>query len=238
MISCVTPVILLFINSTLNISLSYQLMTDTTQIRSDVVPIMFIGGTGGNFLASLLYHAQHNIIFNTKFSTNGNAHECAKDKIEFFGGAKCSPKLHLHHFLKIPVTDEIKYIHTHCRDPLLFLNYFDKIIKTCYTADDMNEIAISFASKWGLEAASLDNMELTIGLHKFTLARYELLANPIDNDRVLNISWRELVYDDPSIILTKLSNFTNIPYTNFSVKSLLEWRELTLINFDIYKEYL
>lgn len=214
---------------------------EPSTIRSDVVPIMFMGGTGGNFLSSFLYHAKKNIKFGSEsFSNTGNAHSCDKDRIEFLGGARCSPVLHLKYFLEIPVTNEIKYIHTHCRDPLLFLNYFDKIIKTYYTPDDINEIALTFAFKWTETSGTgiLDHAPTNMEIHKFTLTRFPTIFNPCNNECVLNISWKELVYLDTSNVISKLSEFTHIPYDNFDLQTFLEWRRLTLLTLEINKEYL
>lgn len=214
---------------------------NTSPIRSDVVPIMFIGGTGGNFLGSLLYHARKNIKFDNKnFSDTGNAHACLKDKISFSAGSGCRPILHLKYFLEIPITDEVKYVHTHCRDPLLFLNYFDKIIKTCYTPDDINEIAVTFAIKWTADHGTgiQDHIPTNVEICKYNLTRYPSLSNPCDNNRVFNISWKELLYADTSIVISNLSDFTQIPYNNFDLNSFLEWRELTLLNLKNNKEYL
>jgi hypothetical protein len=48
------------------------------------------------------------------------------------------------------------------------------------------------------------------------------------NSNVLCISWKELVYYEPDILINKLHNFTQIPKENFNLENLYNWRKATI----------
>ena len=203
--------------------------------RTDVVPILYFGGTGGQFLATLLYHAKNNNTDYWKFSEYGNAHYSKKD---FAGTGNStgkhmwiSPVEHVDSILRIPITNSIIYGPSHCADPALALTYIDKIIKTHFTVDDLEEISIVFAVKWGIDDKGFDLTQLKelLETRKKAYEEFTSLVNEFydTENKVLNLSWQEILHADPSILIRKLSLFTEIPYENFSMYHFLKWRELT-----------
>ena len=55
-------------------------------------------------------------------------------------------------------------------------------------------------------------------------------------DRVLFISWKELLNQEGKDLFSRLSDFTGIPHYNFSIDNLLRWRYLTLNTIDTLKK--
>jgi hypothetical protein len=44
---------------------------------------------------------------------------------------------------------------------------------------------------------------------------------------MLNISWNDMLYNDPEILISKLHQYTQIPKENFNREKFVEWRQLT-----------
>jgi len=211
--------------------------------RSDVIPILYFNGTGGHFLASLLYYAKNNIKTHSwNFSEYGNAHRTKKDFILRGPGIWAPVTEHLDAILRMPMTNQTMYIPSHCNDPALALTHLDKIIKTHFTFNDLDEIATVFAVKWGLEEQALETKKLkqVLDAQKRAYSEFANLANEfIDPEhRVLNLSWQEILHAEPDILINKLSAFTAIPYENFSMNHFLKWRELTNRAIVEYKDIL
>ena len=49
-----------------------------------------------------------------------------------------------------------------------------------------------------------------------------------ESENLLNISWQELMHNDPITLINKLSQFTNLSVDRFPLDKLLTWRELTM----------
>lgn len=45
--------------------------------------------------------------------------------------------------------------------------------------------------------------------------------------RMLNVSWNDMLYNDPEVLICKLHQFTQLPKENFNREKFAEWRMLT-----------
>jgi hypothetical protein len=55
---------------------------------------------------------------------------------------------------------------------------------------------------------------------------------------MLCISWKEIYQFDSTILINKLSTFTNIPAQNFSLDQLNQWRNATKNGVDLVNDML
>ena len=197
--------------------------------RSDIVPLLFMGGTGGHFLSAFLYHAIEGDNY-WQFGKYGNAHHSRKENPGFSKGVSYPAINHITSLLKLPVFGKIRYIRSHCSDPSLALLHFDKVIKTYYETKDVPEISLVFLAKWGLDEGNLNIDELK-NRHisqRSTYFEFPELGNYYESENLLNISWQELMHNDPITLINKLSQFTNLSVDRFPLDKLLTWRELTM----------
>ena len=197
--------------------------------RSDIVPLLFMGGTGGHFLSAFLYHAIEGDNY-WQFSKYGNAHHSRKENPGFSKGVGYPAINHITSLLKLPVFGKIRYIRSHCSDPSLALLHFDKVIKTYYETKDVPELSLVFLAKWGLDEGNLNIDELK-NRHisqRSTYFEFPELGNYYESENLLNISWQELMHNDPITLINKLSQFTNLSVDRFPLDKLLTWRELTM----------
>jgi hypothetical protein len=208
--------------------------------RSDIVPVLYLGGSGGAFVSSFLYHAREKSNY-WVLSENGNAHATKRDAGTLHRGPRARPIDHINTICQLPVTDVVKYIPTHCSDPDLALLYFDKIIKIYNTESDQHDIALAFISKWGADDHQLPPAQLKL-MVKSAMTSYTdfpALCNKYrELDSVLNISWQEIMHDDPAVLVHKLSEFTGLPSADFPQEQLLTWRGLTRQAIEKYRSLL
>ena len=208
--------------------------------RSDIIPILYMPGTGGNFLGSFLYHAREGSNV-WKFSKHGNTHNTGRDPMGSINGPDSAAIDHINSIYQLPVNNTINYVPTHCANPSLALLYFDKIIKTYFTINDVNEIHLAFMAKRGDDfRMSLVQLKQIFEFEETSLSlydsKYKLLTEYLGSgDNVLNISWTEILHADPAILITKLSTFTNLPVDRFPLTALLTWRTLTIQSIREYK---
>ncbi len=213
--------------------------------RSDIVPVLFMGGTGGHFLSAFLYHAREGDNY-WQFSKCGNAHHSQKNNSSFSGGVSYPAINHINALLKLPVFGKIMYIRSHCHDPSLALLHFDKVIKTYYETKDVDELNLVFLAKWGLDEGNLNIDELKnrlispamTAVHHSKYFEFPELGNYYESENLLNISWQELMHNDPITLINKLSQFTNLSVDRFPLDKLLTWRELTMAGVNECKTHL
>jgi hypothetical protein len=204
--------------------------------RSDIIPILYMGGTGGHFLSAFLYHAREGDNY-WQFSKNGNTHHSQKEYTNYASGEWDIAIDHITPLLQIPISDNIKYIMSHCTEPELALSYFDKVIKTYYESNDVYEITLAFLAKWGsdhnnLSIDELRKMSIPINLRH---RNFPKLCKYYESDSLLNISWKELIHNDPNLLISKLSKFTSMNVERFPIDKLITWRKLTLDGISKYR---
>jgi peptidyl-prolyl cis-trans isomerase SurA len=93
---------------------------------------------------------------------------------------------------------------------------FDKVIQICYDEEDIPDIAYAYTAKIGLDENNNDDLNYLSNLVKacatsnlkiITKFKYRHDLEPA----LLNITWKELYQDNVDSLITKLSNFSNLP---------------------------
>ena len=209
----------------------------------NVIPINYCGGLGGQFLSSFLYAARENKSINWTFSKDGNAHETDKDHegTPTFGlGFDPTGKMNIDHLIKYAKTvpqDIIAYPHGHYANPDLLMEYVYKQIKIYAEPEQLDEILGVFILKnpsaGDFQTDPIDKEKyknnFNVKWRKVALPKFTRLFNscPDLEPRMLNISWDDMLYNDPEILISKMHEFTQIPKENFNRDKFAEWRQLT-----------
>lgn len=205
----------------------------------NVIPVNYFGGSGGQFVSSLLYSAREKDYNNWHFTEQGQCHASNQDRsIELINRPNIvddpTGEINLNliiDYAKTVSSDKVFYPQSHLIDPDKVLKYFNKQIKVYFDPDQADEIV-------GVIMLKLPDHFAHVVKHKSSPAwikrkelinKYSRLCNncPDLEPRMLNISWNELVYLDPTILISKLSKFTGIPEGDFDFKNFIKWRELT-----------
>jgi hypothetical protein len=211
----------------------------------NVIPVNYSGGLGGQFLSSFLHAARENRSINWIFSPDGNAHDSDKDWGSAPYGIGRDPTgekniAHLIEYAKIVPEGIIAYPHGHYPDPDLLMQYVDKQIKIYIAPEQLDETMGVFMLKHPATRVHFQNLtdpleqekykkHPMLQWRKFALTKFGRLYNscPDLEPRMLNISWNDMLYYDPEILISKLHDFTQIPKENFNRDKFAEWRMLT-----------
>ena len=219
------------------------------QKHTDIIPIGYLGGSGGHFLGSFLTKAKYNYPDKINLSNHGNSHNNYKEM--------SMPD----EFVKVSAEEQIKIIKEiqpntlrgytlqtpyffacHIIDADLLVNNFEKVIYIHYEYEDIYEIAKAYYGKW-----MLDEQNVQVENPKSTAIAIFALISDMKNklkvvkDRkdlepnVCNISWKELVHAEPNILIDKLSKFIGIDSSRFSESDLNLWRTATIACIDKYR---
>lgn len=100
--------------------------------------------------------------------------------------------------------------------------HFEKVIRITYSNKDISDIVKIKIFK--NNESEVTRAGLTSALHIYQ--KY-FLDNKVDTADLLNISWDNLLYDNPRILIEKLSKFTGYPEEDFNISQLVRWREIT-----------
>lgn len=200
-----------------------------------------MSGTGGNFLANFITMAKLNSKEPLQLSKHGNAHNSIWVELSGSKSGPYSPgqpasstdEEKIKHLLSgTPVKNSVPiyYPFDHIIDLKLCTMFFEKAIRITYEKDDINDVIYSYVGKYHIDTArknanDIFNLKLVSQVHISNYLKHFSTTDKIPN--VLYISWRELVYDDPIILIEKLNNFTKIPNENFSIENLIKWRKAT-----------
>jgi len=175
-------------------------------MNTDIIPISYVGGTGGNFLSYLVVAAKYNDYekYPLILSDNGNAHASPKD----FPMAPYP--LHIDDNLKINYLttytkftniekDKIKPYYTagHIVSNKLIVDTFAKSIRIIYDTDDIKEITHVFLGKYISDSLLVDTNKHKISPYyismEYQITKYSkfFIYEP-QYDSALYISWKEL----------------------------------------------
>lgn len=194
-----------------------------------LIPICFLGGSGGSFLNSWLTSAKYNVKCELQFSDYGGMHTLKH--LELPG--------HMHAITENIVT-KLEYIKslqfldnyseryppyfTTIHEPAVnVLEYFDRVINITYQIRDTNDLTACFIMKWGRDIRKSASGHYAEQAKLYTDKHH--LFKPIKNENVCNVSWTELFYyTDLDPFISKLSLFTGIPTNNFNIENLISWR--------------
>lgn len=200
-------------------------------IKTAVVPIMYVAGSGGHFLSSLLRRARSNYTANIPYGLSGYGN-CHNAIIDFgvFGGMETPFNEKMARLRQKPLEPNTTYYWPiHFNDIDLLMKEFDRSIKITYDEHDYLELAAIFYVKWGVEGK---NTTLPFSVYKFEdlLIEHQESFYPTTDygDNILNISWRELYHEENiDDVITRLSAFTDIPTDRFDKDFITQWREGT-----------
>jgi len=206
-------------------------------VITDIVPIVYTGGAGGQFLSSFIKAAKDNTPNVFRFSRFGNAHMCRKDfntivKLENEPLSKIVPHMLLE-IDNVPILPVYTSIHEN--NILETLTYFEKIILITYDETDIDEISKAFTGKWGLDTSANNFIKDIKNVYLWSKADLSKKLDIFQNaygDRVFPVTWKELYKEDTSILINKLSKYTGYEVDRFPLKGINEWRRLTGICID------
>ena len=210
----------------------------------NIIPVNYFSGLGGQFLSSFLHAARENISNTFIFSKDGNSHDSDKD---------WGPPYHmgqdltgvknidvLTEYSKTISANKIEYPHGHFGDPDLLMQHVHKQIKIYYEYEQINEITGVFMLKHPSTSDLFQDLTDSEIIEKYKnhhvvrfshwhKTKFARLCNncPDLEPRMLNISWNDMLYNDPELLISKLHQFTEIPEENFNREKFNEWRMLT-----------
>lgn len=199
-------------------------------LNEDIIPIAYFPGTGGNFLSHFLISAKFNKHILIRLSKTNHAHYCLRDMPSgyVFNGKddKAVIDIILSQSVFSPAIEPY-FVPAHIISADLLNSNFKRSIKIVYEPDDVKEISIIYYKKFYLSEENKDrskNLDQLIGI-----TRRSYHANKKENNcpNVLFISWKEYFKGDIESFITKLSNYTDINYSNFHKDSLIYWRMKT-----------
>ena len=205
------------------------------ELIEDIVPISYIGGTGGNLLCHLIVSAKRNIHDLIVLSEHGNAHiHSLKDLPMLPGGINMPDTEKIEFMLKNLPNDTSEkpwYTPVHIRDIKLITQHFKKSIRITYDIDDVDDLCNIVFGKWYVDDVLSGNI-ISNRTHSKLSMRQGLMGwskqfKKEDIPDVLFVSWKELFKGNIDELITKLSTFTGIDSNNFSIESLTYWRNKT-----------
>ena len=199
-------------------------------IRTSVIPVVYMAGCGGHFLAAFLRKARLNEVESSfKLSIYGNCHNVRLD-LGSCGGFidPLDKKIEIikHKVINHSITH---YWPLHSDNIDQVMEEFDKCIKITYTENDVPELAAIFYVKWGIEGQEIIEPFEEYNFHRmFCQFQPYFYPNTEYGDRILNISWYELYHEDRmDDVIKKLSDYTKIPIDNFDRNFMATWRRNT-----------
>jgi hypothetical protein len=194
-----------------------------------------MSGSGGNFLSRFITFAKLNSTDILKLSKHGNAHAGYVELPRSILGPSDNDNLKIEQMLNaIPKGNvlPIYYVPAYILDIKLCMNFFEKVIRITYKKDDIEDITYSYLGKYQLDFAHKDKSTNVFNLYMHTLIFISKYVKDFsileENANILYISWKELVYYDPDILINKLHNFIQIPKENFNLENLYNWRKATI----------
>lgn len=220
------------------------------QKHTDIIPIGYLGGSGGHFLGYFLTKAKYKFKDKILLSEHGNTHDNFKEMAmpDEFVNVSVDEQLELIKELQpnslnnVPLVTPY-FFACHIIDADKLLEHFNKAIYIYYDYEDIYEISKAYYGKWIVDHTQT-HLESTKGT-AFTIIylmadmknKLKLIKNRVDLEpNLCNVSWKELVHDDSSILINKLSKFTDIDINNFSKSDLDKWRQYTISCIDKYRD--
>ena len=114
--------------------------------------------------------------------------------------------------------------------------YFDKVIHISYERKDVRIIPFVLLGKLYVDDQQLSNI-IEMKDKYWSYYYYYYLGDNRKNHKsridlepnILNISWHDIYANDPKLLISKLSKFTDTPFDKFKIDDLIEWRRRTSI---------
>ena len=200
---------------------------------SDIIPITYKAGSGGNFLCHFLVSAKIKNKELIKLSPYGHAHHSLSDLYSSRTWINQTDKFIIDSLSKLIKKQSIApyFVSAHLTDIDLINLSFNKSIRIVYDIDDAEEIATIFYKKFvGNNSNNIKQFISESTLENeisYTKNDWQYFNNEINIPNILFVSWKEYFRGDIEDLITKLSLFTDINSANFSRESLILWRTAT-----------
>ena len=208
---------------------------------SEVIPIRYMVGTGGVFLASLLTAAKNNEKISMRLSPHGNCHNRSHDFFSIVhpsaGLGPNSPdhlKVSALHSIHAAVGDAPYFVHSHIKDLDLALKNFPKVITICYHPEDLDILGTLIVHKFGIDVYGRFDLETV----QSRWSEFLIDAMAQFNQEApgnFKVQFKDLLFSDTHILLSRLSEITGFPTENFDVDFINEWRIASLANVPMPK---
>jgi hypothetical protein len=197
-----------------------SLVVDQQTMKEHFIAIRYVHGSGGHFLNGLLTASKLNLP-TFRLGEYGSGHYVYKE-FNFYKNTMLFPD---------PTCDILTpppyFVYTEHHSLETIANIFHKVINITYELDDCDEIELCFLGKFHLEEAE-NKINSTYCRHHTHRQKY---YSPVDTtDNVLNITWKELLHGDHTILSKRLKLFTRL--SNIKTDYLLEWREKTKLGMN------
>jgi hypothetical protein len=209
--------------------------------NQSIVPITYMGGTGGQFVSALCYAAKQSNYEGLKFSKFGNAHRSSTDtRIPGLpGDFKNTFDEHIEKVLSVKILNPPLFIGMHLRDIDRTMETFERAIRITYSHNDIDELALIFLGKWEIETnfCNLKNIQSIYQRRIFFLNKnleYWQPGGDFEN-HLLYISWQDLYKNSVDDLTEKLSTFIGFKFDSIVVEKIAEWRLLTENGLDNLK---
>lgn len=203
-------------------------------MKNEIIPIIYFNGSGGNFLAHWSNLAKYNKKDLLQLSNNGNAHNNVNDV--FFNDytlhdplIKVSEKVEIFKnpcFVKNTISPYFFAFHTIDIDDLNKI--FKKIIIIDHEENDILFLGSMFCSKYFKDVLKKDDefiKESYKNVCTWLSWTSQFLKKYKDVENILYLTVKDMLYNDATTLINKLSAFTKIPTENFSLDNLIIWRE-------------
>ena len=211
----------------------------------DIIPIAFMGGSGGNFLCHFIISAKRKDKTLPILSEHGNVHN--DHNYKDLNGPALGPKdpdsEKLKFLLSQEISDKVKpppyYTVVHFTETKLLATNFKKAIKIIFDKDDIDTISINFITKYQVDTLGepYDPIRLR-SMRMFTrmsIAKWHNYFLKEDYPNILFISWKELFLGNINDLINKISEYTGIESEYFLKDSLIMWRIKTQQGLDNFK---
>jgi hypothetical protein len=219
-------------------------------IIPDIIPITYMGGTGGNILTQFLIKAKNLDFSDILLSEHGNAHR-NRQEVDISTFCKMGviwsdmDKItNIMNATRFGNTFAPYFIPVHLVNTAIFKNYFNKIIRITYTEDDILDLAYIYFMKYHIDIYGSDEMlPILIGdddrdikaTYSYKLFLPYFKHFPSD-ENILYVAWEEIYKDDIDKLINRLSEFTNIPKINFNKNMISNWRQITTASLTEIKD--
>lgn len=200
----------------------------------EVVPITYMGGTGGNFLCHLIVSAKRKIKTIPELSRYGNSHiACFKDIIGPPHGIDEDDLVKLDWLINCSYPDYTSspyYTAAHIKNANLLSEHFKKSVRITFDSDDIISVSSAFLGKYFVDEMKIDLNNISsyksLAMNKLT-SSLPFFQKDESLSTTMFISWKELFNGNAETLIYKLSEFTEINSTDFSTDALMHWRDKT-----------
>jgi hypothetical protein len=215
-------------------------------MNEDIVPIAFMGGSGGNFLCHFIISAKRKDKTLPNLSLHGNVHDNNYKDLDGPALGHTHPDSEKIKFLlSQEISDNVKmtpppyYTVVHFTETKYLATNFKKAVRIIFDKDDIDDIAINFVTKYQVdtlgEPYDITRLDSLRTFKKKSIVKWHNYFLKEDYPNVLFISWKELFLGNIDELINKISEYTGIESEYFLKDSLIMWRIKTQQGLDNFK---